>query len=77
MVQGIVKKFYKFIFQLFKIFLHVLKFFFCLHMLPWQLLFQLVNKLRNEQSHLDSMILSNLVEVTFGLKSEINQKHIL
>ena len=38
------------------------KIFFCLHTLPWQLFFQLVNELRNEQSHLDSMILANLVE---------------
>ena len=53
------------------------KIFFCLHTLPWQLFFQLVNELRNEQSHLDSMILANLVEGTYSFKSEINQKHIL
>ena len=53
------------------------KIFFCLHTLPWQLFFQLVNELRNEQSHLDSMILANLVEGTYSFKSEINQKHVL
>ena len=40
--------------------------FFCLHTLPWQLFFQLVNELRNEQSYLDSMILTNLVGGTYG-----------
>ena len=53
------------------------KIFFCLHTLPWQLFFQLVNELRNEQSHLDSMLLANLVEGTYSFKSEINQKHVL
>ena len=53
------------------------KTFFCLHTLPWQLFFQLVNELRNEQSHLDSMILANWVEGNYSFKSEINQKHIL
>ena len=37
------------------------KILFCLHTLPWQLFFQIVNELRNEQSHLDSIILANLV----------------
>ena len=45
-------------------------------------IFQLVTESRNEQSHLDSMILarfhSNLVGgMTHGYKSQINQKHIL
>ena len=53
------------------------KIFFCLQTLPWQLFFQLVNELRNEQSHLDSMILANLVEGAYSFKSEINQKHVL
>ena len=53
------------------------KIFFCLHTLPWQLFFQLVNELRNEHSHLDSMISANLVERTYTFKSEINQKHVL
>ena len=53
------------------------KIFFCRYILPWQLFFQLVNELRNEQSHLDSMILANLVEGTYSFKSEINQKHVL
>ena len=73
MVQYTLKKFYKSIFPLFKIVLHVLKFSFCLHTLPWELFFQLVNELRNEQSHLDSVILANLVEGTYSFKSEINQ----
>ena len=46
------------------------KSFFCLHTLPWQLFFQLVNELRNEQSHLDSMILANLVEGTTVLSQK-------
>ena len=53
------------------------KIFFCLHTLPGQLLFQLVNELRNEKSQLDFMILANLVGGTYGFKSEINQKHIM
>ena len=53
------------------------KIFFCLHTLPWQLFFQLVNELRNEQSNLDSMILAHLVEETYSFKLEINQKHVL
>ena len=77
MVQDTVKKFYKFIFTLFKIVLHVLKFSFVLIRCHGNYFFQLVNELRNEQSHLDSMILANLVGGTYGFKSEINQKHIL
>ena len=49
------------------------KILFCLHTLPSQLFFQLVYELRNEQIHLDSMILANLVEGTHSFKSEINQ----
>ena len=36
-------------------------------------IFQFVNELRNEQSHLDFMILADLVGGTYGFKSEINQ----
>ena len=77
MVQDTVKKFYRFIFTLFKIVLHALKFSFVFICCHGNYFFQLVNELRNEQSHLDSMILANLVGGTYGFKSEINQKHIM
>ena len=78
MVQDTVKKFYKFLFTLFKIVLHVLKLSFVVKRCHCNYsFFQLVNELRNEQSHLDFMILVNLVGGTYGFKSEINQKHIL
>ena len=73
MVQYTLKKFYKSIFPLFKIVLHVLKFSFVFIHCHGRYFFQLVNELRNEQNHLDSMILANLVEGTYSFKSEINQ----
>ena len=77
MVQYTLNKFYKSIFPLFKIVLYVLKFSFVFIHCHGNYFFQLVDELRNEQSHLDSMILANLVEGTYSFKSEINQKHIL
>ena len=71
MIQYTLKKFYKSIFPLFKIVLHVLKF--SLFSYLAMVIFQLVNELRNEQNHLESMILANLVEGTYSFKSEINQ----
>ena len=55
-----VKKFYKFIFTLFEIVLHVLKFSFVFIRCHGSHFFQLVTELRNKQSHLDSMILARL-----------------
>ena len=77
MVQDTVKKFYKFIFTLFKIVLLVLKFSLSSYVAMAAIFFQLVNELRNEQSHMDSMILANFVGGTYGFKSKINQKCIL
>ena len=59
-VQGTVKKFYKFIFTLFEIVLHVLKFSFVFICCYGNHFFQVVTDSRNEQSHLDSTILARL-----------------